>query len=65
MLHLLLSSDAAGDIARGFIALFVIMLIVPFIKAAIEIFRLIRGHRRANPTQKFDVYDVSDKEDEK
>ena len=55
MMHLLLSSDAAGDIARGFIALFVIMLIIPFIKAGIEIFRLIRGHRRANPPQKFDV----------
>ena len=65
MLHLLLSSDAAGDIARGFIALFVIMLIIPLLKAGIEIYRLIRGHRRANPPQKFDVYDVSDKEDKK
>ena len=62
MLHILLSSDAAGDIARGFIALFVLMLIIPFIKAAIEIYRLIRGHRKANPQQKFDVYDERDKE---
>ena len=62
MLHILLSSDAAGDIARGFITLFVFMLIVPFIKAGIEIYRLIRDPRMANRPQKFEVYDERDKE---
>ena len=56
MFNLLLTGDPVGDIARGFIALFVVMLIVPFLKAGIEIYRLVKGYKTANPKQKFYVH---------
>lgn len=65
MLNLLLSMDVVGNIAKAYIFLFVVILIIPFIRAAFEIARIVKERRKENSIPKFNIVYDCEREDDR